>query len=501
MVFRNRLEYAGIPVFRRKCSCIEFSVTAIQYDINRFGSHAIAVVVIVPFLDNGNIHSCRAVFIRQNKYIITSLFNHITVAGHGIFCKRIFDLRALVEELGQFQECMFPVVCCRDGCRIPFSITACQNDRDRIRTVTVLIFSVCPDFRNIHIDSLRDMRVGYSECISAAANIIRITINSGFCQCIRDFLTVLIYRQTLKYNISPCIILVYRLFLFTAIRTMKCIGDSIRANAIPVIFITPYKCYCAHSRFGIVFIDELESVFRLHDTGFIARCIRFFHIIRNDITMVALRQIFECGCPAVILIESSSLRYRIASRQCYRYGCGTNTILIFVVFPSLSDSLENRFGNMRVVYLEDIIAETLYLRGIAVNRNRFYGIINKLTILPILHKVIAGIMPVTGGMQRHFMPVSVGANNDCCHLSRTNTILVILIVPYLCNVNDGMVGCMCVRDCEMLSILRHFYRIDVRGNFIFSQCVCDIFAAVKHWNTLECCCIPIIDCCHLFSVL
>ena len=151
---------------------------------------------------------------------------------------------------------------------------------------------------------------------------------------------------------------------------------------------------------------------------------------------------------------------------------------------------------MRVVYLEDIIAETLYLRGIAVNRNRFYGIINKLTILPILHKVIAGIMPVTGRMQRHFMPVSVGTNNDGYHLSRTNTILVILIVPYLCDVNDGMVGCMCVRDCKMLSVLRYFYRIDIRGNFIFSQCVCDVFSAVKHRDALECYCVPVIGCCH-----
>jgi len=359
-----------------------------------------------------------------------------------------------------------------------------------------LVLSVRPDLCDIHIDNSRNMSIGNSKGMSVVANIGSVAINGRFRQRIGDFLTILIYRQVLKYYISPCIILVYCLFLFTAIRTVKCIGDSIRTNAVPIIFITPHKCHCAHSRFGIVFIDELESVFRLHDTGFIARCIRFFHIIRNDITMVALRQIFECGCPAVILIESSGLGYCIASRQCYRYGCGTNTILIFVVFPSLSDSLGNRFWNMRVVYLEDIIAETLYLRGIAVNRNRFYGIINKLTVLPILHKVIAGIMPVTGGMQRHFMPVSVGTNNDGYHLSRTNTILVILIVPYLCDVNYGMVGCMRVRDCKMLSVLRYFYRIDIRGNFIFSQCVCDVFSAVKHRDALECYCVPVIGCCH-----
>ena len=250
-----------------------------------------------------------------------------------------------------------------------------------------------------------------------------------------------------------------------------------------------------------MFIDELESIFSLDDAGFVAFNIRFLHIVGNDVAVVALRQVLECGSPAVFLIESSGLGYCIASRQCYRYGCGTNTILIFVVFPSLSDSLGNRFGNMRVVYLEDIIAETLYLRGIAVNRNRFYGIINKLTVLPILHKVIAGIMPVAGRVQRHFMAVSVGADDDSGYFLRTNTVLVILVMPDLSNLNDCMVGRMRIRDSKELTIFRYCYRVYIRGDIVLAQRVSDILTVIEHRDTLECHIAPIRSGSHLFCVL
>ena len=308
------------------------------------------VIVIIPCLCNclADGFWCMRVGDAQNiSGIICCSFANVSCDG--IFCYRISDFRAVVEEHGKILECFRESAILGERCFIGLAVRAGKCNRYRVRAHAVLVGSIFPILVDYNIRNRRNMFVSYCEsCIGIAFDFIGIAIDCFLVQSVvnRNAFHP-ITGQVFEFVFPlPCCCQVC--FIHISIRTHQCDVDGRRTNAILVSIVFPSLRNGDAECFLHMAVRDCErAAFVRNGVGVPCYCI-FCNCIGDFVTVrIKQRHMLKGVFPILYIAQCCFRRRTIRAVQVDSNTVGAHTINVITVIPD--------FSNRKVVKLRDML--------------------------------------------------------------------------------------------------------------------------------------------------
>ena len=464
-----------------------------QVDGNAFGPESFSIVIVFPDLGNADFSFFvfTAVCYRICEFCISYPFDNRCVVTRYLFFGNGVDNLFAVIELGQSAPGMRPVVRF-----IQFSAVYClaalhELDSNLFRPEAFLIIIVIPDLFHVDLGFFCDVLVGNSVGKGAVLGFFDrggILFHRVFGYGVVDIRTADLLLQV-DPGVGPLVLGIQRNRLagFLAVR-QQLDRDFLRLITILVVSVVPDLCHLAPGLFGCVLVGNIVGegavICPLNLGGII--CHRLFSdSVFNSLSGFLLRQFRPAVSPAVGRIQNNRFQFRAVGHQVHSHAGRTIAILVIVVFPLLRYADFGLAGNMRVRQgIAEVSGGVLCEGNILLIAVRYFSFIHCVFDLFTLFELIqlGPLMdPVVALIQFNRCTDSLSVSFQLyADTVRTDTILILVVFPFLLNGNINLTGLMFIgkRISEVARVVlfeRYSILVSVRHRGFFHT-VDDLFA-------------------------
>ena len=467
----------GLPVV----ACLQFHDAdrlAVREQLHTQGIRAESVVVfrVIPDLFHRHVLYSRHMRIGQHRRQSVGRRLHFVISSDWVLMPGIDNRHAMLIDMEIFRRGC-PLVCFAQVDRL-HRLTVCHEiDRQGLRTQTVLVVPVIPDFHNGPGCRGRGMAVGKCGCMAVNSAFSGIARHVGFLPRVVDRPAVFIQGHFYRGRPSAALCQFFcPVFMF--------IGDEgdterIRTSAVPVSVILPDFDHgqghsCRHMRVG----QRSDSAFRLRGQ----RCVSF-HVflapgIHNPLACGKHRHILHgCG-PVIGPVQTDSSRFFSIGHKCDRQNARAEPVTIIVVIPDFPDTQGRCFRGVTVGQSRDMVLlfrACQRVSGDAV----FCPLIRNLLSVRIDREILNGVTPGLRFSERNgpnLCSVALQGDSDS---RRTDAVLVSVVIPDFAHRQRGCFRRMMVDErCAGAFQDRLFQRIS--GNAGLCPLIVDRLSAVIH---------------------
>ena len=188
-----------------------------------------------------------------------------------------------------------------------------------------------------------------------------------------------------------------------------------------------------------------------------------FYSIYNSLACCKHIKIFKAAGPVACCIQNQRLAcIRPAGIKPYRYGLRSDAVLILIVTPSLGYIYFCRFSFMCISQGITVSRASRYTHIISFNLGFTYGICYLFSVIK-LRQFRKCIRPFICFIQNRLITLPAIRKKLHAYAFRTDTILVIAVIPYLGHLNFSLFRCVSI--CDRKAVLS----ISCRGHGVIAQ--------------------------------
>ena len=440
------------PVGGSQLHAVDLHTVSQQVDLDLLRTDAVAVVLVIPVLDNLHIGLSGSIAVGQRRNGAFHLGVGQAVAlGHGAFRPGVGDFLA-AGVLGQVLHLGGPVVGRVQGNNRLRCVV--QGHRQFGGTLAILVVLVEPDLRHGSFGLFGDMGIGDIVAILGVGS--RVVLDFVFLYSIDDLNTLcasLVLRQAGE-AVLPQILRSHILVIHFGVVSKQTHGDALRTLAILVASVVPGLRAGDLGGISDISIGNDSRVGIVGDDVVLTCNVNFFEGVDDLLALVVhvlvLGQAHEFPGPGAVFgfAYLNIINLHAVSQQVDGNALGTLAVAVVVIVPNLGTGNLRHLGRMGVGESDGAGFGIHGLAGFITRHSNFLHGVDDFNAFAIhvfeLGQVVEAPLPVVrGGGSRGCNRSRTGTGKQLNgYAARTDAILVVAVHPCLGAGNLGFRGGM-----------------------------------------------------------